>query len=230
MGDTVYERYINTDNLLACQKRPDELVNHDELCFQTTHQVTELWLKEIRHELGQITRLMAQDDEGGLWRAVHLLRRVHLLSHFLSSHLTVLETMHPADYTPIRATLGNGSGMDSPGFRGILAAGPAAAAAFAELLARRGLTPLDLQRQPDREYAIFQLMQGLLDFDEGFQRFRHSHLMLTRRQIGDAVGLSGVAVPVLEKRARHSFFPDLWQAIAEMSEERKLHYGGGNAP
>jgi tryptophan 2,3-dioxygenase len=230
MGDTVYERYINTDSLLACQKRPEELVNHDELCFQTTHQVSELWMKEIRHELAEVATLMGQDEADGLWRGVHLLRRVQLLLGFLSSHLSVLETMHPTDYTPIRATLGNGSGMDSPGFRGILATAPAAAAAFAGLLARRGLTPLDLQRQPDRGYGLFQLMQGLLDFDEGFQRFRHSHLMLTRRQIGDAVGLSGVAVAVLEKRARHSFFPDLWQAIAEMSEERKLEYGGGEAP
>lgn len=229
MGDTDYERYINTDNLLACQRRPDELVNHDELCFQTTHQVSELWMKEIHHELGEVTRLMNGAGDG-LWRAVHLLRRVHLLMGFLSSHLSVLETMHPTDYTPIRATLGNGSGMDSPGFRAILAAGPAVAAAFAGLLARRGLTPLDLQRQPDRDYALFQVMQGLLDFDEGFQRFRHSHLLLTRRQIGDAVGLSGVPVQVLEKRAGRTFFPDLWLAIAEMSEERKLAYGGGTAP
>ena len=230
MGDTVYERYINTDNLLACQKRPEELVNHDELCFQTTHQVSELWMKEVRHELAEIGRLMGQGEADGLLRAVHLLHRVQLLMGFLSSHLSVLETMHPNDYTPIRATLGNGSGMDSPGFRGILAAGQAVADAFAKLLAERGLTPLDLQRQPDREYAVFQVMQGLLDFDEGFQRFRHSHLLLTRRQIGDAIGLSGVAVPVLERRARQSFFPEVWQAIATMSEERKLDYGGDTAP
>ena len=40
-----YERYLNTDGLLALQKTADEWVHRDELLFQVTHQASELWLK-----------------------------------------------------------------------------------------------------------------------------------------------------------------------------------------
>jgi tryptophan 2,3-dioxygenase len=40
-----YERYLNTDELLALQKTADEWVHRDELLFQTVHQSSELWLK-----------------------------------------------------------------------------------------------------------------------------------------------------------------------------------------
>ena len=40
-----YERYLNTVDLLALQKGPDEWVHRDELLFQVVHQSSELWLK-----------------------------------------------------------------------------------------------------------------------------------------------------------------------------------------
>ena len=40
-----YERYLNTEELLALQKGPDEWVHRDEVLFQVTHQASELWLK-----------------------------------------------------------------------------------------------------------------------------------------------------------------------------------------
>ena len=44
-GDSDYERYLRTDELLALQKTPDEWAHRDELLFQTVHQSSELWLK-----------------------------------------------------------------------------------------------------------------------------------------------------------------------------------------
>ena len=44
-GDSDYERYLRTDELLALQKGPDEWVHRDELLFQTVHQSSEIWLK-----------------------------------------------------------------------------------------------------------------------------------------------------------------------------------------
>ena len=44
-GGSDYERYLNTDALLALQKSADEWVHRDELLFQTVHQSSELWLK-----------------------------------------------------------------------------------------------------------------------------------------------------------------------------------------
>ena len=37
-----YERYLNTDELLALQKTADDWVHRDELLFQTVHQSSEL--------------------------------------------------------------------------------------------------------------------------------------------------------------------------------------------
>jgi tryptophan 2,3-dioxygenase len=223
-GNTAYERYVNTEALLACQRAPEELVNHDEPLFQTVHQVSELWMKLLRHELGGVIEIMNQDKDD-LWRAVHLLRRIHALFDYLVSQVGVLETMHPADYMPIRAVLGNGSGMTSPGFKGIMSAGADAAKAFAALLLRRGVTAVELQQEPRRDYALYQLMQGLLDFDQGFQRFRHNHVLVAMREIGNVVGLAGTAVPLLMKRAQTSFFPELWEAIARLSEQHRAGYG-----
>ena len=44
-GESDYERYLRTDELLALQKGADEWVHRDELLFQTVHQSSELWLK-----------------------------------------------------------------------------------------------------------------------------------------------------------------------------------------
>ena len=40
-----YERYLRTDELLALQKTPEEMLHRDERLFQTVHQSSELWLK-----------------------------------------------------------------------------------------------------------------------------------------------------------------------------------------
>ena len=44
-GQSVYERYLRTEELLSLQKPEDELVHHDELQFQIVHQVFELWCR-----------------------------------------------------------------------------------------------------------------------------------------------------------------------------------------
>jgi tryptophan 2,3-dioxygenase len=69
---TDYERYLRTDQLLALQKSPDEVVHHDEHLFQTVHQSSELWLKLACLELEQATRLVEGDAAPA---AVRLLRR-----------------------------------------------------------------------------------------------------------------------------------------------------------
>src|SRR5437763_728001 len=53
-GESVYERYLRTEELLSLQKPEDELVHHDELQFQVVHQVFELWWKEAAFELRSI--------------------------------------------------------------------------------------------------------------------------------------------------------------------------------
>src|SRR5258708_10404595 len=45
-GESTYERYLRTQELLSLQKPENELKHHDELQFQIVHQVFELWWKE----------------------------------------------------------------------------------------------------------------------------------------------------------------------------------------
>src|SRR5437870_9709621 len=59
-GQSVYERYLRTEELLSLQKPEDELIHHDELQFQVVHQVFELWWKEAAFELGSIRSLLQQ--------------------------------------------------------------------------------------------------------------------------------------------------------------------------
>ena len=55
-GDSDYERYLRTDELLALQKTPQEWVHRDELLFQTVHQSSELWLKLASTEMEEVAR------------------------------------------------------------------------------------------------------------------------------------------------------------------------------
>ena len=51
---TDYEKFVNTEALLACQRPLDALVNPHELFFQVAHQSMELWMKVIAHALGVV--------------------------------------------------------------------------------------------------------------------------------------------------------------------------------
>ena len=46
-GTLDYEKYLNTHDLLRCQKPYEALCNADELQFQIVHQIEELWMKLI---------------------------------------------------------------------------------------------------------------------------------------------------------------------------------------
>ena len=55
-----YERYLNSEELLALQKGPDEWVHRDELLFQVVHQSSELWLKLAWNDTGAAAVLVAR--------------------------------------------------------------------------------------------------------------------------------------------------------------------------
>src|SRR5438552_1173557 len=79
-GESVYERYLRTEELLSLQKPENELAHHDELQFQVVHQVFELWWKEAAYELRTIRTLL---KEYNLHRALHLLQRVMRIQHLM---------------------------------------------------------------------------------------------------------------------------------------------------
>ena len=84
--------------------------------FIVTHQVYELWFKEILFELESIRSLIFAGDPR---RARHLFERVHTIERVLVEQVAVLETMSPRDFLEFRAHLAPASGFQSLQFREI---------------------------------------------------------------------------------------------------------------
>jgi tryptophan 2,3-dioxygenase len=212
---TDYEKFVNTEALLACQRPLDALVNSHELFFQVTHQVMELWMKVIAYELGVVMDEMSRRD---LPEATLRLYRIREIERVLVDQMAVMETLSPSDYHPIRMTLGHGSGQESPGFNHILQMAPDVFGAFESQLQASGVTLLDIHRDRHTHQALFALVQGLMDADSWFQRFREAHYHLVKRVIGaDVRSLRGVPASRLEHTSREPLFPALWRIINDMT-------------
>jgi tryptophan 2,3-dioxygenase len=212
---TDYEKFVNTDALLACQRPLDALVNSHELFFQVTHQVMELWMKVISYDLGVV---IAKIQENDLPEATLRLHRIREMERVLVDQMAVMDTLAPADYHPIRMTLGHGSGQESPGFNHILAIAPDIIEAFDARLAASGVNLLDVHKDRHAHQALFALVQGLMDVDSWFQRFREAHYHLVKRVIGaDVRSLRGVPASRLEHTSREALFPELWRVINDLT-------------
>jgi tryptophan 2,3-dioxygenase len=213
---TDYEKFVNTEALLACQRPLDSLVNTHELFFQVTHQVMELWMKVIAFELRVAMTEMARND---LIEATLRLHRVREIERVLVDQMAVMETLSPADYHPIRMTLGHGSGQESPGFNEILKMPPEVNAALDARLQDAGVTLLQLHQDRHAHQELYAVVQGLMDVDAWFQRFRESHYHLVRRVIGSEVrSLRGVPASRLEHTSREPLFPELWHVINDVTK------------
>jgi tryptophan 2,3-dioxygenase len=215
-----YERYLRTDELLALQKDASQLLHPDELTFQVVHQSSELLLKGAAFEL---ERALAHVSEGDLFNAASLIRRANMEIDYPIALLHILETITPYDYHLIRAGLGHGSGLDSPGFLALLHIGPRLGQAFYEQLQRVNLSVDDLYRRHQEFFALHDVAERLLDFDERVHIFRFHHLQLAQRIIGGGVvGTMGTPVEVLHQRMEHLFYKELWdvrnQITAKASE------------
>jgi tryptophan 2,3-dioxygenase len=50
--DNDYTGYLRLDQLLSAQQPLSDPVHHDEMLFIIQHQVAELWIKLVIHEIG----------------------------------------------------------------------------------------------------------------------------------------------------------------------------------
>jgi tryptophan 2,3-dioxygenase len=215
-GESDYERYLRTDELLALQKRPDEWVHRDELLFQTVHQSSELWLKHAWMEVEEATRLIDARDLAG---ALRLLRRACAAVKYVEGFLGHLEEMSPWEYQEVRRVLGHGSGFDSPGFREIRRVSPGLQAAFDALRRERGLTILEVYTR-GREYEeLYQLAEALIEWDERIGVWRFRHFKVVARIIGEeVVGTQGTPVELLAGLIKHKMYPELWAVRTDLTE------------
>ncbi len=113
-GALTYGSYLRLPELLSQQVPQGDPPTHDELLFITVHQAYELWFKQLLYELEAARDAMDEDE---LWRAQHLLQRVHVIERLLVEQVEVLETMTPQDFGEFRSSLAPASGFQSAQFR-----------------------------------------------------------------------------------------------------------------
>ena len=109
-----YGSYLRVEQLLSQQVPETDPPAHDELLFIVIHQAYELWFKQLLHELEAARNAM---EEGRLWWARHLLRRVGTIEDVLVHQIDILETMTPQDFLEFRHRLAPASGFQSVQFR-----------------------------------------------------------------------------------------------------------------
>jgi tryptophan 2,3-dioxygenase len=174
---TDYERYLRTDELLGLQKAPGEMSHPDEMTFQVVHQASELLMKAAAWELA---RARESTEHGDFDDAARLLRRANRMLDYPIDLLHILETITPYDYHVIRAGLGHGSGLDSPGFVALLHIGPRLGEIFFRQLEQSRLTVDELYRRHAEFFSLHELAEQMLEFDERMQVFRFHHLKLVK--------------------------------------------------
>jgi tryptophan 2,3-dioxygenase len=219
-GESDYERYLRTDDLLSLQKAPDEMAHRDELLFQTTHQSSELWLKLAVYEVEAAAARIRQRD---LPAAIRLLRRATRCIELITEQIHMLEHMSPWEYQEIRRVLGHGSGFDSPGWNGVRRVTPMLGDAFHEVLREKGLTVVELYRRGRELEELYQIAELMIEWDERITLWRVHHFKLVERIIGgEVVGTQGTPVEVLGNLIHKARFPELWKARNELTELAKL--------
>jgi tryptophan 2,3-dioxygenase len=113
-AETSYGGYLRLAELLGAQ-RPRS-THHDEMLFIVQHQVSELWMKLLIHELEAAIAHVRADS---LEPCFKILARVKQVQRQLFEQWSVLETLTPSEYVEFRDVLGPASGLQSFQFRAI---------------------------------------------------------------------------------------------------------------
>lgn len=107
-----YDSYLALDRVLSAQAPNSG--QHDETLFIIIHQTTELWLKQILHELCAAQKWISG---GETEPALKALARVSRIQSLITQSWDTLSTLTPTDYLTFREYLGTGSGFQSQQFR-----------------------------------------------------------------------------------------------------------------
>jgi len=112
--DDDYTGYLQLDRLLSAQHPLSDPPHHDEMLFIIQHQVAELWIKLVIHEIGGAIRYLREDR---LPQAVKNLARVRHVQNQLYNMWKVLDTLTPSEYAGFRHVFGKASGFQSAQYR-----------------------------------------------------------------------------------------------------------------
>lgn len=109
-----YGGYLRLGELLAQQLPLSSPAHHDEMLFIIQHQVAELWMKQLIHELAAAMHFVRQDQLDPCFK---ILSRVKLVQMQLFDQWGILETLTPSEYMEFRGVLGHASGFQSYQYR-----------------------------------------------------------------------------------------------------------------
>ncbi len=195
-----YGAYLDLDTLLSAQHPRSEPPQHDELLFIIQHQVAELWMKLLLHELHSARALLAGDD---LAPALKRLARVKHVQKQLVEQWDVLATLTPSEYAQIRPFLATSSGFQSHQYRAV------------EFVL--GNKNADMVRVFEHDPPVREQLEALLDEPTLYDEFLR---LLARR---------GYAVPpeVLERDVRRPYRvePALVDVFEEVYAAPSRHWG-----
>ena len=113
-GRMTYEGYLRLDRLLSAQQPLSKPPHHDELLFIVQHQVAELWIKLMVHELRAALVHLREDR---LDPCQKIFARCKVVLRQLIEMWSVLETLTPSEYLEFRDLLGPSSGFQSVQYR-----------------------------------------------------------------------------------------------------------------
>jgi tryptophan 2,3-dioxygenase len=113
-GRMTYEGYLRLDRLLSAQQPLSTPAHHDELLFIVQHQVSELWIKLLIHELQAALGHLRADRIDPCQK---IFARCKTVLRQLTEMWSVLETLTPSEYMEFRELLGPSSGFQSAQYR-----------------------------------------------------------------------------------------------------------------
>ena len=115
-----YAGYLHLDTLLSSQwplsGARTGSSRHDEMLFIIQHQVSELWMKLMLHELKAAICFVRADQLDACFK---ILSRVKLIQKQLFEQWAVLETLTPSEFEAFRPALGSSSGFQSAQYRAL---------------------------------------------------------------------------------------------------------------
>ncbi|NXM77522.1 T23O dioxygenase, partial [Serilophus lunatus] len=122
-GGLIYGEYLQLNKILNAQELQSEKKGkkiHDEHLFIVTHQVYELWFKQILWEMDSV-RVIFQNghvrDERNMLKVITRMNRISMILKLLVEQFSVLETMTALDFFDFRYHLSPASGFQSLQFR-----------------------------------------------------------------------------------------------------------------
>lgn len=151
--DSDYTAYLQLDRLLDAQHPLSDPPHHDEMLFIIQHQVAELWIKLIIHEIRAANLRIREDD---ISPAVKHLARVKHIQNQIYNQWTVLDTLTPTEYAQFRDVFGTASGFQSPQYR-----------LLEFLLGNKSTKILSVYQHHERWHAeLYEALQAPSLFDE----------------------------------------------------------------